>query len=302
MSDGTTNIAQENTLYPKSASDISSHIVDVRRPTEKPRETLVARSDRSHGLFHFLSELRRRRVCRAATMYAVALWLICQVVEIVAPELGLPEWTLKIVIVFGMLGFPFVLLLSWLIEITPNGLVIDDPDNFHRVATTESGPRHPPGRILDCGLILAALIIALQLAAGVLTIETIAAETDSQKIAVVPFRVASGNDAAALSEGLLVELQHELATQTRITVIAPRDLYLTTDSSTLTGAVSVGQDYVRVTATMINNETGAVTWSRVFERPRTEMLNTPAKFAGDIVTALPASFINSAVTQADHAP
>ncbi len=145
-------------------------------------------------------------------------------------------------------------------------------------------------QIIDCSLVLAALIISVQLTVGVLSTESIAAQTYSQKIAVVPFRVASGNEAETLSQGLFIELQHELASQTHMTVIAPRDPYLTTGCLSLTGAVAVGESHVRITATMIDNDTGAVTWSKVFERPRTDSLMAPVEFAQEIVAALPAQF------------
>ncbi|MDH3546633.1 MAG: hypothetical protein OEN22_06015, partial [Gammaproteobacteria bacterium] len=131
-------------------------------------------------------------------MYAVAMWLVCQIVEIVGPELGLPEWTLKFVIMLGLVGFPIALILSWLIDITPDGLVMEGADGPTHAATEETRPRRALDRVIDCGLVLAALIISVQLAIGVLSTETNAASTYSQKIAVLPFHVAYGNDAAPL--------------------------------------------------------------------------------------------------------
>jgi hypothetical protein len=63
-------------------------------------------------LFHFVAELRRRRVCRAVTMYSVALWLVCQIVDVITPALELPEWTLKLAIVLGLLGLPVIILMG----------------------------------------------------------------------------------------------------------------------------------------------------------------------------------------------
>lgn len=301
MSTATIINAQETTILPEILDVSPNQFVYNGRAAEKPEEQPLAESPESRGLFHFVAELRRRRVCRAITMYAVAMWLVCQIVELVSPELGLPEWTLKLVVVFGLLGFPVALVLSWLFEITPNGLVIESADGSNHAATSESEPRRPLDQIIDCSLVVAALIIGAQLALGVLSTETIAAQTVSQKIAVVPFRVASGNEAETLSQGLLIELQHELASQSHITVIAPRDPYLTTDCLSLTGAVAVGESHVRITATMIDNDSGVVTWSEVFNRPRTDSLMAPVEFAQEIVAALPEQFQVSSASQVDHA-
>jgi TolB-like protein len=301
MNAGTIINAQESPFLPDDLIVSPNHIVNIGRTGEKPEESSVDENPESHGLFHFIAELRRRRVCRAITMYAVAMWLVCEVVELVYPELGLPDWTLKFVIVLGLLGFPIALILSWLIDITPNGLVIEGADRSNHSAMAETEPRRPFDQIIDCSLVLAALIIGTQLAVGVLSAETIAAQTYSQKIAVVPFRVASGNEAETLSQGLFIELQHELASQAHITVIAPRDPYLTAGCLSLTGAVAVGESYVRITATMIDNDTGAVTWSKVFERPRTDSLVAPVELAQEIVAALPAQFQISSTSQVDHA-
>ncbi len=304
MNAGTITNAQESPFLPEDLNVSPNHIVNIGRAAETPEERSVAENPdnpESHGLFHFIAELRRRRVCRAVTMYAVAMWLVCEVVELVYPELGLPDWTLKFVIVLGLLGFPVALILSWLIDITPNGLVIEGADRSNHSATVETEPRRPFDQIIDCSLVLAALIIGAHLAVGVLSTETIAAQTHSQKIAVMPFRVASGNEAETLSQGLFVELQHELARQTHITVIAPGDPYLTTGCPSLTGAVAVSENHVRITATMIDNDTGAVTWSQVFERARTDSLMAPVEFAQEIVAALPAKFQISKVSQVDHA-
>jgi len=301
MNAGRIDNAQEGTFLPEVLNVSPNNFPYNGRAAEMPEDPSVAESPESRGLFHFVAELRRRRVCRAITLYSVAMWLVCQIVELVSPELGLPEWTLKIVIVFGLLGFPVALVLSWLLEITPNGLVIESADRSNRSVTGETEPRRPFDQIIDCSLVLAALIIGAQLALGLLSTETNAAQTYSQKIAVVPFRVASGNDAETLSQGLVIELQHELASQSHITVIAPRDPYLATGCVSLTGAVAVGENHVRITATMIDNDSGVVTWSQVFERPRTGSLRAPVEFAQEIVAALPGQFQISSASQVDHA-
>lgn len=219
-------------------------------------------------LFHFLAELRRRRVCRAITMYSVALWLACQIVDVISPALELPDWTLKLVVVFGLLGLPIIVLLSWLFEITPDGLVVESEEDMRDERTAP--PRHIADRLIDGSLILAALAIGAQLAFGTLGDGIAATERPVYKIAVMPFRATAGQDAAGLSEGLAIELQHALRQQAGITVIASSDPVQLKGSMSLAGAVSANETVVRVAVTMIDFDSGVVVWSTAFQWPRVE--------------------------------
>jgi len=70
-----------------------------------------------------LQELRRRRVPGAAFAYLVVGWVVWQVVDIAAPALGLPDWTLTVVILLTIAGFPIVLVLAWAFDFTRHGVV-----------------------------------------------------------------------------------------------------------------------------------------------------------------------------------
>ena len=241
----------------------------------------------SHGILGFLSELRRRRVCRAATMYSVALWLIVQIVELVAPEIGLPHWTLKLVILFGLLGFPITLILSWMLEITPDGIVIDDDKERSRE------PRKSVrllDRIIDLSLVIVALLIGMQLAASAVDTARASDALEVQKIVVEPFRVSAGSEYVAWSEGLVVELHHALATKTGMTVIAPRDPYEVQHSLRLTGAVSIQGARIHVTVTVVDSDSGVVTWSQKFLSSHSNELRSPDTIAAAIVDALPEAY------------
>ena len=80
-----------------------SSAIDTRARTN-PRRSRVT---------HFLDEIRRRRVGRAAMTYALVVWLNLQVADISFPLLGLPEWSMPLVMMIGLLGFPLVLALAW---------------------------------------------------------------------------------------------------------------------------------------------------------------------------------------------
>ena len=70
----------------------------------------------------FLAELKRRNVIKATILYLVASWLILQVTDVLIPALTLPESALRLVTMLLILGFPLVLIFSWVFEMTPEGL------------------------------------------------------------------------------------------------------------------------------------------------------------------------------------
>jgi hypothetical protein len=76
-------------------------------------------------LSRFIMELSRRRVMRAAGIYLVTLWLLAQGVADLFPAFGLPDWSVRVFVLFGFAGFPVVIWLAWQYELTPQGLVPD---------------------------------------------------------------------------------------------------------------------------------------------------------------------------------
>jgi TolB-like protein len=69
-----------------------------------------------------LAELKRRNVIRVGVLYAVAAWLLLQVTDVLVSILELPPWSGKLVVLFLAIGFPIVLVFSWIYELTPEGL------------------------------------------------------------------------------------------------------------------------------------------------------------------------------------
>ena len=77
--------------------------------------------EHSNILGHFWHELKRRKVLRVITVYAAAAFVIIELTDIVAPSLGLPEWTLNLVIILLSAGFLLSVILSWIFDFKPTG-------------------------------------------------------------------------------------------------------------------------------------------------------------------------------------
>jgi tetratricopeptide (TPR) repeat protein len=70
----------------------------------------------------FFRELKQRKVYRVALGYAVAAWLVIQIVFTVLPSFHVPEWLLQALAVLAALDFPAALVLAWAFDVTPSGI------------------------------------------------------------------------------------------------------------------------------------------------------------------------------------
>ncbi len=70
----------------------------------------------------FFAELKRRNVYKVAAAYAVVAWLLIQIATQLFPFFEIPNWAVRLVVLLLILGFPVALTLSWIFEITPEGI------------------------------------------------------------------------------------------------------------------------------------------------------------------------------------
>ena len=68
-------------------------------------------------------ELRRRNVYRAAVPYGVMAWFLTQLTTQVFPFFEIPNSAVRLVVIALAIGFPIAMLLSWIYEFTPEGVV-----------------------------------------------------------------------------------------------------------------------------------------------------------------------------------
>ncbi len=79
------------------------------------------------GLKNFFSELKRRNVYRVAISYGITSWLLAQIAGLATTAFEAPQWVLKIIIITLIIGFPIVLILSWIYDMGPQGIVKTKP-------------------------------------------------------------------------------------------------------------------------------------------------------------------------------
>lgn len=159
--------------------------------------------DPGHRPGGFFDELKRRRVVRVGVTYAAAVFVLLQVADIVLPALEYSDAALRPLLIVALLGFPIVLLLAWLFDLTPEGIV--------RTAKDSSASGRiviPVSRVTALGAIVATVLVV---AAGVVVLRPGGAEgavaEDARVIAVLPF---AGSSDESLAEGVMDLLSRNL--------------------------------------------------------------------------------------------
>ena len=77
---------------------------------------------------NIFKELKKRKVFRSIAIYAAFAFVLIQVCSIVFPALYLPGWTTTFVVVLVIIGFPTTLILSWIYDVTPDGIEKTDKE------------------------------------------------------------------------------------------------------------------------------------------------------------------------------
>ena len=68
---------------------------------------------------NIIKQLKNRKVFRSLAIYAGFAFILIQVCSIVFPALYLPDWTMTLLVVLLIIGFPIIAILSWIYDITP---------------------------------------------------------------------------------------------------------------------------------------------------------------------------------------
>ncbi len=71
---------------------------------------------------NFWEELKRRRVIGVIPVYAAAAFALLELVDIIADPLGLPQGTIKLVLILLLIGLVISIVFSWIYDITPGGV------------------------------------------------------------------------------------------------------------------------------------------------------------------------------------
>ncbi len=254
-----------------------------------------------------IAQLKRRNVFKVCMAYLALCWVVIEVATTVTPLLGLPDWLPTVILWVGIIGLPIVAALSWIYELTPEGVKRDTD------GSASAGTHQRSARWLD------VLIIAL-IAAGVVLFsydrfgpgrqvpdpESIVAAdhggvTDRPAVAVLPFdNLSSDPEQAYFADGLAEDLITRLASWRAFPVIARNSSFqfrggaadLEEASATLgaryivQGSVRRVADRIRVNARLIDASTSENVWADSYDDDVNDVFALQDELSGLIAASL----------------
>src|SRR6478735_3255597 len=78
-------------------------------------------------LQRFWLDLKRRRMFSTGAFYVVVAWAFVQAASIAFPVFGIPASYMRAVLVAAFAGFPVVLVLAWVFDVTRSGIRVTEP-------------------------------------------------------------------------------------------------------------------------------------------------------------------------------
>ena len=279
------------------------------------------------GYQRFFAELKRRRVFRVMAVYGAVAFVILQVADIALPGLGLPEWTITLILALTLLGFPFAIVLAWAFDMTPEGMqrtADATPAELTQIIAAPASQRWPAGVLALVGmtaLLAGAWYVGRQSAPEAAMADIEAAEDPmagppSESIAVLPFAdMSPDKDQEYFSDGISEELLNLLARIPELQVASRTSAFSFKDQTleipeiaerlnvahVLEGSVRKAGNQVRVTAQLIDARSDTHVWSDTWDRSLDDIFSIQDEIAADVVDQLKVTLLGEAptVVQAD---
>ena len=278
------------------------------------------------NLRKLLQEAGRRHVARVAVVYGMIAFGFLEAADIVIPALGWPEWTIRWVIALALLGFPVTLILAWVYDLTPRGVI-----RTKTLEEQEEGrSRHEVGRpFVSAALLLASG--ALVAMGAFFTFQWSHVQPDSspgvtgrveggmspRRIAVLPFVDLDESDAGGFfANGIHEDILNHLAKIDGLEVISRTTVlqYRETDMSAqeigreldagsiLEGSVRRQGNRIRVVAQLIDTRTEAHIWSETFDTLDTDIFGVQSEIAQEIAGAPEVELTTEELAELEVAP
>ena len=249
---------------------------------------------------NFLAELKRRNVYKVAVAYIVAGWALSQGIAQVLPVFDVPNWTIRLIVVLIIIGFPVAVVFAWAFELTPEGIKrAEDADR----APQQRRRSHAWIYVVAIG---AAISIALFFL-GRYTVQNVSNASISplpeKSIAVLPFENLSRDpDNAYFATGIQDEILTRIAKIGTLKVISrvstqhysarPENLseiaHQLGVANILEGSVQRAADQVHINVQLICAASDEHLWAESYDRKLENIFGVEAEVAAAVAEALKA--------------
>src|SRR6266853_1517290 len=253
----------------------------------------------------FFEEVKRRKVYRVAVAYVIAAGGIIQLASAAFPAWELPNWSLRLVIVLLLIGFPIALILAWAFDVTSQGI------------KTTPAPAAPGSHLRRNVIMLVATGIIISAAAGFFLLPRAAARKIDKSIAVLPFEnLSDDKENAYFADGIQDDVLTNLSKIGDLKVISRtsvksyrgktsnvREIGKALGVATiLEGSVRRIGNRVRVNVQLINAENDEHIWAEDYDRDLTDVFAIQTDLAQKIARELQAKLSPTEKAQIERKP
>jgi TolB-like protein/Tfp pilus assembly protein PilF len=237
----------------------------------------------------FFEELQRRKVYRVAAAYIVAAGFLIQIASAAFPAWELPNWSVRLVIVLLLIGFPIALVLASAYDITPQGI--------------QSTPKMPGAHRRRNLILLVVTAVIVSASTGFFLLPRVVSHKIDKSVAVLPFQnLSSDPENAYFADGIQAEVLTRLAKIADLKVIsrASTQQYQSRPgnlaeigkqlgvANILEGSVQKAADQVRVNVHLVNVQTGSQLWAETYDRKLSDIFSVETEIAKGIAESLQA--------------
>jgi adenylate cyclase len=248
----------------------------------------------------FFAELKRRNVYKVAVAYIIAAWALSQGIAQVFPVFDVPNWVIRLIVLFIIIGLPIALVLAWMFELTPQGIM--------RTEAADAMPQaaRPKKHVWIYVVVIgAAISIGLfflgRYTAGNKTAAATPNELPAKSIAVLPFvDLSPAKDQEYFCDGISEEILDALAKVEGLRVVARTSSFSFKAKNAdvaeiaqklnvqniLEGSLRREGNRIRITAQLVNAHDGFHIWSDTFERELEGVFAVQDEITRSIVDAL----------------
>jgi TolB-like protein len=222
----------------------------------------------------FLAELKRRRVVRVALVYAATMYALIQAADLILPRLGVPDRIITLIVWLAVLGFPVAIALAWALQITSDGVRIED-----RGAAIEETAKL---RWLDWRTVVTAAVLVITAAVGgwIAARSGPADAVTLRSVAVLPFvDMTPEKDMEYFGDGMAEEILNALAGLGELKVAGRTSSFSFKDqkqdlksignalgvATVLEGSIRSSGNQLRITAQLVRTADQSHLWSDVFQ-------------------------------------
>ncbi len=259
-------------------------------------------------------ELKRRNVFRVGIAYLLASWLILQIIDFMLELTDAPTWVLQVFFIAALVGAPIALILSWVYELTPDGIKRESDIDHDKSILPDTGRKLDRTIIVFLGVAIALLLAdrfiwsglegrspATEVAAEAPVAEVVEAADKLPSLAVLPFQdLSPEGDQAYFSDGIAEEILNVLVKTDRMKVAGRTSSFQFEDSNLslreiaeqlgvqhiLEGSVRKAGNRVRITAQLLKADDGFHLWSETYDRELTDIFAVQDEIARSIADAL----------------